>query len=227
MSKVKVLGISGSPRGADGYSDKLMRQLLAHVLEFSGEPELLRLAEKKMLVCEGCYSKTRSGRKCTFPCIHDGQDDTSEVLNKIIQADAIAISSPIYWAAVSASVKSLVEKMTAIENNARKITRKIGREPLLGKPFVLLSSQETEGASLALSQMAWTLNHMGMMLLPQGLIFKPNIIDSHLVRAGLTIVGLLRYRWVDYAVRLAARNLVLVAGKTKSLPFDDYALRRF
>jgi len=220
--KIKVLCISGSPRETESNSDKMLKLLMQYIAEFDGEPELIRLTNKNILQCEGCYSKTRDGSKCVFPCIHVGKDDTDEILRKIIDADAIAISTPVYWASASALVHRLIEKMTAIENNSESIVQEIGHEPLLGKPFILLCSQEAEGASMALSQLAWALTHMGLILLPWGMIFKPAMLNKKIVRLGLKMIGERKFEWIDNTIRLAARALVNVPHMLEGFDFDDH-----
>ena len=211
--KTKVLCISGSPRGAESGSEQMLQLLASHVAKFGGEAELLCLADHNILQCEGCYSKTRDGSKCTYPCIHDGKDDTSKILAKIVSADALAISTPVYWGSASALVHRLVEKMTAIENNDISLD---------GKPFVLMASQEAEGASMALSQVAWALSHMGLMLLPWGMIFKPALLQKRLIRLGLRVIGERKFEWIDNTIRLAARGLVNVPRVLEGFDFDDH-----
>jgi multimeric flavodoxin WrbA len=157
-----------------------------------------------------------------FPCIHEGKDDTNEILEKIARADALAISTPVYWGTASALVHRLVEKMTAIENNADLAAKRVGREPLNGKPFVLLCSQEAEGASMALSQIAWALSHMGFMLLPWGMIFKPALLNRKVARYGLRIIKERKFEWIDNTIRLSARGLVKVSQLTREFSFDDH-----
>jgi len=218
MNKIKVLCISASPRGAESESEKMLTQLMLWIKKYGGEAELLRLAEKNILQCEGCYSKTRHGEKCTYPCIHEGKDDTAEVLKEIVNADALAIATPIYWGSGSALIQRLIEKLTAVENNSDKFAG--GKDPLEGKPFLLMCSQESEGASLALSQISWALNHLGMVSLPWH-IFKQKILNRRIVRMGMRLIGERKFEWIDNTIRLGARNLVNVSKLLKGYEFDD------
>ena len=221
MNKTKVLCLSGSLRAEASNSEKMLQLLMRYIREFGGEPTLIRLAEKNIIACEGCYSKTRDGSKCTYPCIHDGKDDTQEVLRAIIASDAIAISTGVYWAGPSSLVQKLLEKMTAIENNERQIGESIGREPLSGKPFVLLASQEGEGASMALSQISWALSHMGFIFLPYGGIYKPALLERKLARVGLRLLNERKFEWIDNTIRLAVKNLVEIPRRLEGFSFDD------
>lgn len=202
----KVLCVSGSPRGEKGSSDRLLVKLADHVREFGGEPEILRLAEVNMLHCEGCYSARRSD--CTWPCIHHGIDQTTEVMEKIIRADALAIATSVFYGSVSSLVQKLVEKMLTVDNNSERIAKETGKEPFGGKPVVLLCSLEADGAALALSQLGWALNHMGFMILPWGYIFKHNILENPVLGAAVKLVSGMEISWIDQSIELAARNLV-------------------
>jgi multimeric flavodoxin WrbA len=55
----KILGISGSLRGKEGNSDKMLREFMGYVERYGGEPEIIRLTDMNILTCEGCASKTK------------------------------------------------------------------------------------------------------------------------------------------------------------------------
>jgi len=223
--EVKVLGIACSPRQEQrektiSLSDKLLEKLLVYAAAFGGKTHTVKLINKKIKPCEGCYS--RSEKACTYPCIHE--DDTNKVLAQIIEADALVLATPVYWGCVSSGLRVLLEKITAIENNRQAIYEKNGREPLEGKIAVLLASEDSEGAALALAQTSWALNQMGFLLIPNSLIFEPSLLERKIVKAGLRLIGVRKFEWIDNSVRLAARNLVLLTEKLKDYSFDDYLI---
>ena len=227
QKKVKVLGISCSPRREDeghglSRSEYLLEKIMKYSRDFGGQTEIIRLSDKKIKICEGCYSDSKGGLACVFPCIH--QDDTNLVLQAIIDCDALVFSTPIYWGGVSSSFRILVEKMTALENNAKDIFRAIGKEPLEGKIFALLASEDSEGASMALPQVAWAFNHMGMIIVPYGMIFEPALLQRTIVKLGLRLIGIRKFEWIENSIRLAARNLVLLPKQLSGYQFDDYKI---
>lgn len=219
--KTRVLCISASPRKEGSRSEELLKKLIKRVWQYGGLVEEIRLAERKIQPCQGCYSE--KPKKCTFPCIHE--DDTNEILKAIIRADALAVSTPIYWGGPSSLLRILIEKMTALENNCDKIVINEHKEPLEGKPFVIVSSQDCEGASLALSQTAWAFCQLGLMLLPYGLIFEPILLKRPIVRFGLRLINERKFEWIENTIRLAARSLVLLPQELKSYTYDDYLVR--
>lgn len=226
--KIKVLGISCSPRLVENghkhsRSEKLLEKFMGYVRQFGGEGEIINLLKTGMKSCEGCASDSKDSRQCVFPCIHR-DDRTNEILLEIIASDALVLATPIYWGSASSSLRILIEKMTSLENNRDEILKKFGRDPLEGKTFVVLASQDVEGASLALSQITWALTQMGLMLLPYGLIFKQAILEKRLVRIGLRILGIKKFEWIENTIRLAARNTVLLTSliKQNNFRFDDH-----
>lgn len=220
---IKILGISGSPRGAKSSSHKMLETLLAHARSFGAETKTIMLCDKKMNLCEGCLSDPE--KECTFPCVHC-DDDTNEILQAIIDADAFVFATPVHWAAPSAVMKILVDKMVALEENHYEIAFKDGREPLLGKPCALLASQEGDGATMALSWLAGELREMGIWTLPWGQTFRPAILNRKIVRIGLRVINERKFEWIENNLHAAGRNLVLSTKlfKESGYQWDDYDL---
>ena len=88
MSK-KVLVLSGSPR-KNGNSDLLCNEFLKGAAESGHEVEKIRVAEKKIGYCRGCYACKDTGI-CAI------RDDMAEVLQKMIDADVLVLASPVYF----------------------------------------------------------------------------------------------------------------------------------
>ncbi len=105
MSK-KVLILSGSPRKG-GNSDLLCDEFMRGAIESGNNVEKIRVAEKKIDFCRGCYYCTKSGGVCAI------KDDMTEVLQKIIDADVIVLASPVYFYSVDAQLKALIDRTVA------------------------------------------------------------------------------------------------------------------
>ena len=86
MSK-QVLILSGSPRKG-GNSDLLCDEFLRGAREAGNQVEKIRVAEKKIGYCSGCYYCQKSGGVCAK------KDDMLEILQKMIDADVIVFASP-------------------------------------------------------------------------------------------------------------------------------------
>ncbi len=100
----KVLVISGSPR--KGNSDALCDRFCQGAKEVGHDVEKIRPIEKKLHYCTGCYACKKTGK-----CVH--QDDMGEILQKIIEADVLVLSSPVYFYAVCAPLKTLIDRCVA------------------------------------------------------------------------------------------------------------------
>ena len=104
MSK-NVLILSGSPR-KNGNSDTLCNQFMKGAQEAGHQVEKIRVAEKKIGFCRGCYACRDTG-KCAI------QDDMEGVLQKIIDADVLVLASPVYFYSIDAQLKALIDRTVA------------------------------------------------------------------------------------------------------------------
>lgn len=104
MSK-KVLVLSGSPR-KNGNSDLLCNEFLKGAAESGHEVEKIRVAEKKIGYCRGCYACKDTGI-CAI------RDDMAEVLQKMIDADVLVLASPVYFYSIDAQLKAVIDRTVA------------------------------------------------------------------------------------------------------------------
>lgn len=101
----KVLILSGSPR--KGNSDALCDEFLKGAKEAGHEVEKVRVIEKKVHYCTGCYVCKQTGGKCAY------QDDMGELLQKIIDADVLVLASSVYFYSVCAPLKCVIDRTVA------------------------------------------------------------------------------------------------------------------
>lgn len=99
---LKVIGISASPR-LNGNSDLLLRQALAGAKSAGAQTEYLRLADFKIAPCIECNSCYKTGR-----CVV--KDDYQIISAKILDADRLIFATPIFFMAVSAQAKALIDR---------------------------------------------------------------------------------------------------------------------
>lgn len=105
MSK-KVLILSGSPRN-NGNSDLLCNEFMRGAEESGNEVEKIRVAGKKIAPCSGCYyCSSHNGE-----CVH--KDNMAEILQKMIDADVIVLSSPVYFYSINAQLKAVIDRTVA------------------------------------------------------------------------------------------------------------------
>lgn len=101
----KVLILSGSPR-KNGNSDILCDEFARGALEVGHEVEKIRVAEKNIGFCRGCYACEKTG-VCAI------KDDMAEILQKIIDTDVLVLASPVYFYSVDAQLKALIDRTVA------------------------------------------------------------------------------------------------------------------
>jgi multimeric flavodoxin WrbA len=97
-----VLCIAGSPRRG-GNSDQLLDALERGVRDAGGEPVRLIAANAGAHPCRGCNACAQTG-ECV---VRDGMDAVYAALDA---ADAIVVSTPVYFATVPAVLKILYDR---------------------------------------------------------------------------------------------------------------------
>jgi multimeric flavodoxin WrbA len=119
---MKVVAFNGSPR-KDGNTALLLRKVLEPIEKAGIATELVQVGGKEVRGCQACYAcfQTRNKR-----CVND-RDELNRWIEKILEADAVIIGSPTYFAGPTAEVTALLDRvgLVACANNAM-LSRKIG-----------------------------------------------------------------------------------------------------
>ena len=102
----KVLILSGSPRKG-GNSDILCDEFARGARKRGHEVEKVFISEKKIAPCLGCYYCKDHGGKCVY------DDDMAELLQKIIDCNVLVLSSPVYFYAICAQLKIVIDRTVA------------------------------------------------------------------------------------------------------------------
>ncbi len=105
MSK-KVLILSGSPRNG-GNSDLLCDEFAKGAKEAGNDVEKVSVAQKKIGGCFACYYCAKHSGECVQ------KDDMAELLQKMIDADVLALASPVYFYSISAQLKAVIDRTVA------------------------------------------------------------------------------------------------------------------
>ena len=101
MSK-KVLIISASPRQG-GNSDTLCDQFLSGAKEAGHAVEKVFLRKYKINYCMGCGVCNN-----THSCVQ--RDDMKDLLNKMVNADVIVLSTPVYFYTMDGQLKTFIDR---------------------------------------------------------------------------------------------------------------------
>jgi hypothetical protein len=92
----------------------------------SVEKKMLRLADLNIEPCRACYACLPMGRDCVI------QDDFSDFLQQVREADAVIIASPVYFLGMHTRLKLLCDRFIAVLNEAEQYT---GRRCVVAVPY--------------------------------------------------------------------------------------------
>ena len=102
----KVLILSSSPR-RNGNSDTLCNQFMLGASDAGHTSEKIFLKDKKINYCTGC-GVCFQGK---MPCPQ--KDDMHEILEKMVNADVIALATPVYFYTMCGQMKTLIDRTCA------------------------------------------------------------------------------------------------------------------
>ncbi len=119
---MKVVAFSGSAR-KDGNTAILVREVLAPLEQEGIETELVQLAGETIRGCIACYKcYERKDRRCAVI-----GDVVNDCIEKMIDADAVILASPTYFADISAEMKALIDRAGMVGRaNDNLYRRKVG-----------------------------------------------------------------------------------------------------
>jgi multimeric flavodoxin WrbA len=118
----KILIIASSAR-VNGNSDLLAAQFLKGASEAGHQTELVHLRDYHYGFCSGCQACSKSG-----VCVQ--KDDMGILLQKMMDADTIVLSSPVYFYCVNGQMKTFLDRCVPL----------YGR--MANKPFYLMATAE-------------------------------------------------------------------------------------
>lgn len=104
---MKILAINTSPRRERSNTLQLVEAALNAVAEAGADTEFLDLCRHDIRYCTGCGICYQTG-ECPI------QDDYAEILSKMQDADGLIIGTPVYINAVTAQLKTLLDRMADI-----------------------------------------------------------------------------------------------------------------
>lgn len=115
---MKAIGIVGSPR-KNGNTEILTAHCLQAIVEGGLETELIRLSGLDIRPCNAC-DVCREEKRCPI------DDDVLRIYEKMKAADAIILASPVYFSAVTALMKALIERTGFMSYGEKPFAGKVG-----------------------------------------------------------------------------------------------------
>jgi multimeric flavodoxin WrbA len=103
MSKsAVVIGVLGSPR-RKGNTEKLLDAFLGGATAAGGISEKIILTKVSYSSCKGCNACHKTGE-----CILN--DDIPDLFSRLLEADCIVLSSPVYSMGITAELKAFIDR---------------------------------------------------------------------------------------------------------------------
>ena len=120
---MKVVAFNGSAR-KDGNTAILLNYALTELQKEGIKTELVQLAGKNIrgcIACRKCFEK--KDKRCSGVT----DDIVNECIEKMIEADAIILGSPVYYSDLTAGMKALIERAGFVSRaNDELFKRKVG-----------------------------------------------------------------------------------------------------
>jgi len=119
---MKVVAFNGSAR-KDGNTAILINQALEELEKQGIETEMVQLSGQRIRGCTACYKCfDNKDKKCAVT-----EDAMNEYIARMLDADAIILASPTYFADVSAELKALIDRAGLVARaNDNMFRRKVG-----------------------------------------------------------------------------------------------------
>ncbi|WFN35352.1 flavodoxin family protein [Methanogenium sp. S4BF] len=104
---MKILAVNASPRRKNSNTLQLVEAALTGAAEAGADTEYLDLCEYDIRYCTACAICYKTG-ECPI------KDDYAEILAKMEEADGLILGSPVYINAVTAQLKTLLDRMADV-----------------------------------------------------------------------------------------------------------------
>ncbi|OGV67636.1 MAG: FMN reductase [Lentisphaerae bacterium RIFOXYB12_FULL_65_16] len=119
---MKAVAFNGSPRKG-GNTELLLRAVLEPIAAAGIETELVQVGGRPIRGCTACLKcMDAKNQRCAIK-----DDILNDCLAKMVEADAIILGSPTYFAGMTSELKALIDRSGFVAfANDRMFSRKIG-----------------------------------------------------------------------------------------------------
>ena len=107
---MKVLLINGSPH-PKGTTFRALSEVAVALKECGVDSEIVTVGNKNVSGCIACGACGKTGK-----CVKD-DGIISEIAEKISQADGLVVGSPVYYASINGTLKSLLDRVFYSRND--------------------------------------------------------------------------------------------------------------
>ena len=128
----KIVVITGSPR-KNGNSFAMTDAFIKAAQAKGHTVTRLDAAMQKIGGCHACETCYKSGKACSF------DDDFNQIAPKIVEADAVVFTTPVYWYSFPAQIKGVIDRLYSLC---------IGGKDVVGKECALITCCEEDDMSV-------------------------------------------------------------------------------
>ena len=137
---MNILVLNGSPRGSRSNSLKLTNAFLEGLTSvYEAETEIIEIYKLNLHPCLGCFS---CWNKTPGKCVID--DDMPGIIEKIISADMIIFSFPLYYFSLPSQLKMLIDRLLPLSLPFMQNGAESGGHPsrcnMENKKYVMIST---------------------------------------------------------------------------------------
>ncbi|MGB9622525.1 MAG: flavodoxin family protein [Candidatus Bathyarchaeia archaeon] len=119
MQKIRVVGVSGSPRKGKN-TEVLLNAALDAALNLGAEARTVSLSDYQILSCDGCNFCAREKR-----CPLDEKDDMEKLKSVFLGADGIIFAAPSYFGSVPGLMKNMMDRSRPLKMSGHKLSGKV------------------------------------------------------------------------------------------------------
>ena len=131
---MKVIAINGSPR--KGWNtDTLLKQALDGAASAGAETEMVYLYDLKFRGCVSCLACKLQKEPRPNRCVL--RDDLTAVLDRVHEADAVILGSPIYFSEITGEMRSFFERFLFQYLNYDDYTKPLSPKKRIGLVFTM------------------------------------------------------------------------------------------
>lgn len=100
---MKIVTLLGSPRKG-GNSSAIANHLMAVARDLGADTRGFELNSLSYRGCQGCYACKKNLDRCIL------EDDLTEVLEAVMEADIVVLASPVYYGDFSGQLKCFIDR---------------------------------------------------------------------------------------------------------------------
>ena len=131
---MKVIAINGSPR-KNWNTDTLLKKALDGAASAGAETEMVYLYDLKFRGCVSCMACKLQKEPRPNRCVL--RDDLTAVLEKVHEAEAVILGSPIYFSEVTGEMRSFFERFLFQYLNYDDYTKPLSPKKRIGLVFTM------------------------------------------------------------------------------------------